>query len=138
MNNYIVFFLLLITSVSHSISQTDSSQKKKDKPYILFEKKMHNFGKLDLGSEAVYEFIFKNTGKQPLIIFNCKSSCDCTVSDCPKNPIKRNEIGKIKVKYNATSSGTFSKTVTIHSNALNNEVVLTITGKVKDKEKLNP
>ncbi len=137
MNIRIVLFLILLFSTQFSFSQSDSLQKKKDLPYILFEKTTHDLGKLDFGSEVVYEFVFKNVGKQPLIIFNCQSSCDCTVSDCPKDPIKRNETGKVKVKYKATSSGYFSKSITVQSNALNNVVVLIIKGKVKDENKLN-
>ncbi|MCX7862765.1 MAG: DUF1573 domain-containing protein [Bacteroidales bacterium] len=133
-------YLFLVAFVSTTIvgfSQSDSI-KKKHLPYILFEKTIHDFGTLDYGSDATYEFVFKNTGKQPLIISNCQSSCGCTVPDCPKDPIKKNGIGKIRVRYNTTNVGAFSKTITITSNALNNPVVLTIKGKVKSKEESKP
>lgn len=135
-----LLLLVFLFFVSNIFSQEDSTKKKKDLPYILFEKITHDFGTLEYGSDATYEFVFKNVGRQPLIIMNCQSSCGCTVPDCPKDPIKKNEVGKIKVKYNTTNIGSFSKTITIQSNALNNPVVLTVKGKVKSKDesKTNP
>ncbi len=138
---YYYFVLLgLVFFCLSSYTQEDSIVKKRHLPYILFEKTTHDFGTLEYGSDATYEFTFKNAGKQPLIITNCKSSCGCTVPDCPKEPIKKNHRGKIIVKYNTTTVGSFAKTITIQSNALNNPVILTIKGKVKPKEesKSNP
>jgi hypothetical protein len=107
-------------------------------PYILFEKTTHDFGTLEYGSDATYEFVFKNAGKQPLIINNCQSSCGCTVPDCPKDPVMKGKTGKITVRYNTTNVGAFTKTITISSNAQNTPLVLTIKGRVKSKEESKP
>jgi len=127
------FFFIVLSSYC----QHDTTIKKKHQPYLLFEKNTHDFGTLNYGSDATYNFKFKNAGKQPLILTNCQSSCGCTVPDCPKEPIKKNATGKIKIRYNTNNAGAFSKTITIHSNAMNNPVVLTVKGKVKSKEESN-
>lgn len=86
---------------------------------ITFEKELHNFGKLKQHQEAVYDFKFKNTGREPLIISDAKGSCDCTIPDWPKHPIRPGETAVIKVKYDTKKIGPINKTVTITSNARN-------------------
>ncbi len=103
---------------------------------IKFEKEMHDFGKIKQYSEATYHFKFTNTGKDPLIITDAKGSCDCTVPEWPKHPIKPGESATIKVKYDTKKLGLFNKTVTITSNARNESVSeLKITGIVEPAEK---
>ena len=75
-------------------------------------------------------FVFKNTGKEPLILKNVRSSCGCTVPEWPKEPIKRGSKGTIKVSYNTRITGSFSKSITVYSNAEGEPVVLKIKGKV--------
>lgn len=115
-------------------AQQDSVVKKKHRPYILFDKTIYDFGTLEYGSEATYFFKFINVGKMPLVITKCEPSCGCTVADWSKEPIKKNEKGMIKVRYNTTIVGSFTKTIKVISNAQNSPVILTIQGKVKKKE----
>jgi len=128
----LLFIFILLTSCI--VYAQDSIVKKKHLPYLLFEKTIYDFGTLAYRSDATYYFEFKNAGKTPLIITHCEPSCGCTVADWPKDPIKKNEKGKIKVRYNTTLTGNFAKTITVISNAQNSPVILTIQGKVKKKE----
>jgi len=132
---------LILTSilfcVSFGFSQTattTTTEAPKDKkaPVITFENNgEHDFGNL-YGGEAIYEFSFKNTGKTDLLLTDVHAGCGCTViQDWPKEPIKKNKSGKIKVKYNnVTVPGKFQKVVTVTSNASNSPVTLTIKGNV--------
>ena len=101
-------------------------------PEITFEETIHDFGKLPFKGVAECEFTFTNTGKEPLIIQNCPSTCGCTVPTCPKDkPIKPGEKGVIKVKYNNTHiAGTFNKEFSVMSNAKNSPVRITIKGEI--------
>jgi hypothetical protein len=74
--------------------------------------------------------VFKNTGKAELILTNCRSSCGCTVPSWPKDPIPPGKKASIKVKYNTQRIGQINKTITVESNAVNDRVVLKITGNV--------
>lgn len=98
---------------------------------MTFETDVHDFGSLEYAGNGTYEFKFKNTGKEPLIISDAKGSCGCTVPTYPKNvPIKPGESQVIKVTYDTKRPGNFTKTVTIHSNAKTPEKTLTIKGHV--------
>ncbi|UUV21484.1 DUF1573 domain-containing protein [Flavobacterium sp. CBA20B-1] len=81
---------------------------------------------------GVRTFEFTNTGDEPLVITNVRSSCGCTVPSKPEAPIMPGKSDKIEVKYNM-NPGTISKTITVESNAKNVEggtVALFIKGKV--------
>lgn len=98
---------------------------------ITFDKELHDFGTIEYAGNGTYEFKFKNTGKEPLIISDAKGSCGCTVPTYPKNvPIKPGETQVIKVTYDTKRAGNFTKTVTVTSNAKSASKVLTIKGKV--------
>ena len=98
---------------------------------ITFESELHDFGSIEYAGNGTYEFKFKNTGKEPLIISDAKGSCGCTVPTYPKNiPIMPGKSEIIKVTYDTKRPGPFTKTVTIHSNAKTPEKVITIKGNV--------
>lgn len=99
---------------------------------MTFETDLHDFGTIEYGGNGSYEFKFKNTGKEPLIISNAKGSCGCTVPTYPKDvPIKPGESNVIKVTYDTKRAGNFSKTVTITSNSKTPEKVISIKGVVQ-------
>ena len=101
-------------------------------PEITFEKEVIDLGEFiqydDPSSKS--EFIFTNTGKEPLIISKCKGSCGCTVPECPKEPILPGESSIIKVNYDEKRVGSFNKSITITSNAKNATKIVKIKGKV--------
>ena len=127
----IIFSLtLLVVTISLSMAQ-DAQQVEKNQAEITFKDGLtYDFGTLKKGSDATYEFVFRNTGKEALVIQKAKGSCGCTVPTWPKKPIAKRKDGVIKVKYDSNRLGSFSKTITITSNAKNSRVVLTIKGKV--------
>jgi hypothetical protein len=119
-----------------SCSQTSQSvEAQKAGAAIEFEETEHDFGTIPQGSDGTYEFIFKNTGKEPLVLKNVRSSCGCTVPEWPKEPIKKGEKGKIKISYNTRITGTFSKSISVYSNTGGAPVVLVIKGKVEAAKK---
>lgn len=116
---------------------TNAQEVSENGPEIEFEKTTHQFGEIPFKGNGVYEFVFKNTGNEPLILSQPKSSCGCTVPEWPKKPILPGETDVIKVTYKYTDRpGSFSKYVTIFSNAkVNNVVKLYIKGKVLEEQK---
>ncbi|MCQ2253733.1 MAG: DUF1573 domain-containing protein [Bacteroidales bacterium] len=94
----------------------------------------HNFGTREAGSDISYEFEFVNTGKNPLIISNVSTSCGCTTPDYSREPVPSKGRGKIHVKYDSNRIGSFSKSITVYSNAENSPVVLSIKGTVVVKQ----
>lgn len=99
-----------------------------------FEEESHDFGTLEEGKLAIYEFVFENTGNQPIIISNVKASCGCTTPFWTRDPVPPGKIGKIKAQYNSKGRpGTFTKSITITSNAQTPTKVLHIKGVVNKK-----
>ena len=82
----------------------------------------------DGGVSAVFKF--SNTGETPLLIYDVKTSCGCTVPEWPKEGIAPKEEGIIKVNYDAKHFGNFSKTITVFYNGVNSPQLLTIKGEV--------
>ena len=132
----IIFTFSFIASVLFVNAQTKDATPTTAAPASLaemtFETDIHDFGSIDYAGNGTYDFKFKNTGKEPLIITDAKGSCGCTVPTYPKNvPIKPGESEVIKVTYDTKRAGNFTKTVTIHSNAKTPEKVITIKGHVE-------
>ena len=99
----------------------------------------HDFGNVPEGTMATYEFRFKNTGNQPVIIANVQASCGCTTPDWTKAPVLPGKTGIIKAMYNSSGRpGVFNKTVTVTSNAAETSKVLSIKGSVLTKEQIRP
>ena len=101
-------------------------------PEISFEKEL-----VDMGTYNQYdddssrcEFIFTNTGKEPLIIEKAKGSCGCTVPEWPKEPIAPGETAVMRVNYDEKRVGPYTKSITITSNAKQSPKVVKVKGKI--------
>jgi hypothetical protein len=129
-----IFTILGIVVLIAAVSCSQTSKKETAKntgAKIEFETSEHDYGTLAYRADGTYEFVFKNTGKEPLVLNNVRSSCGCTVPEWPKEPIKKGEKGIIKVKYNTNVTGNFSKTISVFSNATEKPIILVIKGKVE-------
>lgn len=108
--------------------------QKKNGPVITFEKSELDYGRIPQNSERIREFVIVNTGNEPLIIQNATGSCGCTVPEWPKEPIMPKKKAVLRVNYDTSRIGPFSKTVKIYSNAINNgpdgTVSFTVKGEV--------
>ena len=100
-----------------------------------FKKTEYDFGTIEQGDSVKYNFKFKNTGNDPLIIYSATASCGCTVPQYPKEPIKKGQKAVIKVTFNSADKfKKQDKTITIISNGKINPVVLHLTGYVNVSE----
>ena len=131
-NNILIatFFMICFLSAS---AQTGEGTKvvNPNATKIEFKESEFDFKDLDEGPQAKHEFVFKNTGKEPLILTNVKASCGCTTPSWPKEPVLPGQEGKILVTYNTQGRpGPFTKSITITSNASEEAKVIYIKGKV--------
>ncbi|WP_345189584.1 DUF1573 domain-containing protein [Algibacter agarivorans] len=104
---------------------------------IEFKSETIDYGTIEKGSDGVRVFEFTNTGNEPLIISDVKSSCGCTIPSKPKDPILPGKTGEIKVKYDTNRVNPIRKTITVLSNAKTPTVALKIKGLVVDSSKVN-
>jgi len=115
-------------------NEVKKEMKSENGPKISFETTLHEYGDIELNSDGSFDFVFTNTGNEPLILSKPRSSCGCTIPSWPKEPILPGESNVIKVTYNTKKAGPFNKTVTVYSNAKGkSSVVLRIKGKVISK-----
>jgi hypothetical protein len=124
-------FIMISCWFMISCSHTTGSSKIVAGAGIQFETTEHDFGTIPEKGDGTFAFVFKNTGKEPLILKNVRSSCGCTIPEWPKEPIKKGDKGTIKVSYNTRITGSFHKEITVYSNAEGDPVVLLIKGKVE-------
>jgi len=102
---------------------------------ISFETVSHDFGTITEGTQATVEFQFTNKGDAPLVLSSVSASCGCTTPEWTKEPIMPGQTGIVKAIYNSTGRpGSFTKSITVNSNAKNGTMILTIKGNVAPKQ----
>lgn len=100
-------------------------------PAMKFEETEHEFGRIIQGEKVSYTFKFKNTGGSDLLISKVSTSCGCTATDYPKDPVKPGESGKIEVTYDShNKKGYQNKTITVLANTDPNYITLFIKATV--------
>lgn len=131
MKKALVLFSLAVFFIVFSSGKDKSSDDSKGKrAHMAFEEVEYDFGQLEYNAPAIHKFQFKNTGKEVLVVTKVKSTCGCTTPSYTSEPVKKNKIGIVEVKYNSRIVGKFSKSVTVTSNADNSPIVLRIKGEV--------
>lgn len=120
---------------SSTVKNIQNIKNKKAVPVMTFEETVHNFGKMTQGEIAKYDFVFKNTGNEPLLISSVRTTCGCTVTNFPKIPIEPGKKGIIKVVFNsAYKEGFQNKKILIHANTNPKDLVLTVKANVNIPE----
>ena len=100
-------------------------------PAITFQDTLFDFGQVKEGEIVEYAFVFKNTGRGPLLISRARSTCGCTVPEWPENPIPPGGTGKITARFDTEGKvGDQLKPITISSNTLVGNSKVYLSGKV--------
>ena len=126
---------LLITIFLTGCAENSEQRAKEGGKEIYFQETLHDYGEILEDSDGSWSFSFKNLGERSIVINRVRSTCGCTVPDWPREPIESNGSGKITVKYNTATTGTFLKSVYVYSSAANSPIKLQIKGKVVPSEK---
>lgn len=105
------------------------------KSVISFDIKEHDFGKVnEEDGKITYVFDFVNRGNSPLVVNKVQASCGCTTPTWTKEPVEPGKKGSVTVTYNpAGRPGSFTKNITVYSNASEEQLVLVIKGEVIPK-----
>lgn len=124
----LILILVCISCVSRT--QTKESLVIDELTCMTFKNKVHNFGDLPSGKSVSAVFEFSNTGENPLLIKDVKTSCGCNVPEWPKEIIEPNESGEIKIVYDAKYPSRFDKTINVVYNGKDSPLQLVIKGQV--------
>ncbi|MFN0212698.1 MAG: DUF1573 domain-containing protein [Saprospiraceae bacterium] len=96
---------------------------------ISFEQAEFDFGTVNEGTVVEHTFKFANTGKVPLTILKCRSSCGCTVPEWPEEPIPPGGTGEITAKFNTEGkTNEQKKSITVTANTYPNESKVLLKG----------
>jgi hypothetical protein len=142
--NFLILFILTISFIGCKKNNTISSdivnnpaslennKVSASNAIIKFETTEHDFGDIMEGEKVSYSFKFNNVGKNDLVITSVSTTCGCTVTDFPKDPLKPGESGTIEVTFNSSGrSGKQVKVITVATNANPSMSQLTIKANVR-------
>ncbi len=103
---------------------------------VEFDKVLHDFGDFaESDGPKTCTFHVKNTGKEPLAIYEVITSCGCTDATWTKEPLQPGKTGKITVTYkNEDGPYPFDKTLTVYLSSLSKSVTLRIRGNVHERK----
>lgn len=130
MKKLFLIALVMLVSISFSFAQLSVNTNGVRAEFSWISKTNQDLGKIDQNKPVTITYQFKNTSKVPLIITNVHPSCGCTGAKYTETPVLPNQIGFVSAIFNAASPGTFSKTVTVKSNAITEDLVLQFQGEV--------
>ena len=122
-----------------SLSQVKEQQVKteaiKNSTTVQLIDSVFDFGTITEGEKVEFNYRFKNSGSNPLIIFNANASCGCTIPEKPEKPIMPGEEGVIKVVFNSSGKKDHqTKDINVNANTSPEFPVLKLTGTVKEKQ----
>lgn len=98
---------------------------------VEFDHTVFDFGEVEAGVEKTHQFLFKNTGVHPLLIYYVKTSCGCTVPTWNRKPIVPGQTDSIQVVFTGASAGTINKSIEVITNSNQKKTVLSIKATVK-------
>ncbi|MTB52132.1 DUF1573 domain-containing protein [Lewinella sp. W8] len=99
------------------VSAEENGADTTDQARITFAEPEFLFGEVKEGKVIEHEFPFTNSGTQPLLISDARTTCGCTVSEHPTEPIEPGETGVIRVSFDTKNKyGRQRKPITIIAN----------------------
>ena len=104
-------------------------------PRVAVDREEHNFGKADVGVTGRHPFVFTNTGNEPLVLSQGRSTCGCCTCVCaaqlPQGAISPGRSAKVTLEWKSKLYvGPFRQTATILTNDPDRrEVTLLIVGR---------
>ncbi|MBN2441794.1 MAG: DUF1573 domain-containing protein [Spirochaetales bacterium] len=130
MNNKYIYFIIIPVCIL--ILLFACSGKQDDSAVIKFKTEIYNFGTVNEGDVVEYTFVFKNNGKENILITGVRPTCGCTVAGEYDKEVKPGESGNIPINLKTNGyQGEMSKVVRVSTNVPGKEeIVLTLRGKV--------
>jgi len=134
---FFVFVLGGFTLNAQTIAPAPVAQNNPNAPVITFNENLFDYGTIAQDGDGIHLFIYKNTGKEPLVLSKVRSSCGCTIPEWSREPLLSGKQDTLKVSYDTHRIGRFNKTISIFSNASKAMEVVRIQGEVVAKATAN-
>ncbi|HOK37293.1 MAG: DUF1573 domain-containing protein [Bacteroidales bacterium] len=133
----IIIIVVLFSTFTFAQEHKENPEKTAKTGNVIFRSLIYDFGIIKYGQDVQGEFIFKNISKTPVKIGNVKPACGCTGTEWPRDEIKKNKTGIIKVSYDTKRVGKFDKAIFVFFEGQNEPIQLRIKGEVLPEEKSN-
>lgn len=99
-------------------------------PYATLAAEEIDMGKLPKGSSNDGFIFLTNQGEPDLLIARIRSSCGLVIPSWPDAPISQGDTVRIRFRYNTNRLGPFERKITIHTNAWQKNLFVTVKGEV--------
>ncbi|HEX5150907.1 MAG TPA: DUF1573 domain-containing protein [Parafilimonas sp.] len=87
---------------------------------IKWKDTLINFGSIRAHDSVNLKFEFTNVGKTLLFVFNTRTTCGCTITDAPKEPVSPGNSGFINVIFKSgNQTGEINKRIVVVTNTKN-------------------
>ena len=100
------------------------------------DEREYDFKEVSSDTEVLtHDFVFFNSGSEPLVIHKVETSCGCLEVDYPKQPIKAGEEGVFHVKLDVTQlpTGFIRRSFYVYNNSMNRaEVRIVVEATLND------
>ncbi|MDQ3536381.1 MAG: DUF1573 domain-containing protein [Bacteroidota bacterium] len=135
MKKLFIFVFSIFLYVQATAQDAATNNAKATGAVIAFAEATHNFGDITQGDKVDHIFKFTNTGTEPLILSNVLTTCGCTATNWPRDPIAPGKSGEITVSFNSAGKmGVQNKVVTVVSNATNSQEKVKIVTNILPKK----
>lgn len=137
----VLFATVLLMSSCQPIEaqETVLAKMEKEASAITFAKASYDFGTIKAGEKVLHDFEFTNTGSTPVVIKDVKTTCGCTVSNFPKEPIMPGQMNVISASFNSKGkSGRQNKVITVLTNTEGESYKVSLIGNVEKVQEATP
>lgn len=111
-------------------NHTNEDEIKSRYPYALLAEEEIDMGVMQAGSNGDGYITLTNIGVPDLLIARVRSSCGLMIPTWPETPVNQGDTVSIRFRYNTSRLGPFERKVTIHTNAWQKNIVVTVKGEV--------
>ncbi|NOY96496.1 MAG: DUF1573 domain-containing protein [Chlorobi bacterium] len=139
--NKLLFFIILTGFTScgrgtqHKTQAQEPNLKNVGVTQFEFKEEIHNFGVLQAGEIAVYDFSLENTGEDYLIIKSIDKGCGCLEVKTDKAVYPPGSMGLVEVTFD--TSGLFGKQfkmIKLYVNTQEGTKELAVVAEVKNND----
>lgn len=125
------FFLLISMLAAHALAASDDNESLKTQyPWAVIRSDTIQLGAVTAGTRIRSHLVLRNEGWYDLIIAGVRGSCGLMIPNWPAEPVHTNEEAIINFTFNASRLGPFERKITLHTNAYQKTIVVTVLGEV--------
>jgi hypothetical protein len=110
---FLGLFIFMFCASSNAAQAQDTAAR----AHIVFADTAHDFGSVQVRTQATYHFEYRNTGNDILIVTEAQPSCYCISVNWSRSPVMPGDKGSLEVVYHAEEVGAFDKGIWVSSNS---------------------